>query len=368
MRIYLSVIQTLIIVFAWLLAGRAQGVEVRDLDDASIKVESRSKSERTKALKDALSQVLVKNTGDFAILSHDLVKAKLRNPSGMLSQYRYIEQDTELTLLASFDHKRLLSLLRQAQAPIWGKQRPLTLLWLVSETQTERQLIGDISLEPARESLIKAASQRALPLLFPLLDLDDVMAVGVADVRGGFTDIVGRASERYQAEFFALASLSQNQTDGTIAYKLSLYEQSDYGPFNAPLLHLDATAADEQSAISLLASELARFYASRYGVSDSGQHLSSQVAFDGVDGLAQLVAIETYLKQLTAVKSVQLREVDAERITFNIELFGSQDDLLKQLTLEPNIRAVELIGNEMPSREGSESQAQIATFTWLSNK
>ena len=367
MRTYLTFIKTLIIVFACILTGYAHGVEVRDLDDASIKVESRGKGERTKALKEALSQVLIKNTGNTTILSHELVKEKLRTPSSMLSQYRYIEQEDELVLLASFDHKRLLSLLRQAQAPIWGKQRPLTLVWLVNETQFQRQLIGDISIEPARDLLVNAASHRALPLLLPLMDLDDVMAVGVADVRGGFIDIVGRASERYQAEFFALASLALEPSTAEMKYKLDLYEQNDYSPFSSPLLHIESSADNKQDAVDMMTSELARFYSSRYGVSDSGQQLSSQVAFDGVDELSKLVAIESYLKQLTAVKMVHLKQVEDSRVTFDIELFGSEEDLLKQLKLEPNINALNIDGNDIGIDESNDGSLNIATFIWLGN-
>ncbi len=365
MRTYLTITKFLFIVFSWILIGNVYGVEVRDLDDASIKVESRAKAERTNALKQALSQVLVKNTGSAQVLSHELVKAKLANPASMLSRYRYLENQDGLWLEASFDHQRLLGLLRQTQAPIWGNQRPLTLLWLVNETELDRQIIGDATISPVRERIVQDSSALALPILLPLLDLDDVMSVGVADVRGGFIQVVGNASARYNAEFFAMASLVHDALQQKVSYRLALYDQGEFDPFSAPLLELNSEAEDQDTALAIMASELAHFYSSRYGVSDSGQELASQVAFDDIDMLAQLVGIEKYLMQLTAVKGVQLSEIQGKRVVFDIELFGSEEDLLKQLSLAPNIQAKEA---ESYDGEQFSDEKQIATFLWLANQ
>lgn len=73
----------------------------------------------------------------------------------MIRQFGYDEIDGKLFLKVNFDHKRILALLRAAELPVWGKQRPLTLIWLVEEGNDERQIINDASLVDSRQFLHK---------------------------------------------------------------------------------------------------------------------------------------------------------------------------------------------------------------------
>src|SRR6185503_18770188 len=97
------------------------------------------------------------------------------------------------------------------QKPVWGPERPLTLLWIaVDDGNGGRALLGAndtaaLGLDPnppgmterlaaLRKDLQSVADERGLPITLPLLDLEDLGAVTFADVWGGFEDRVAGAS------------------------------------------------------------------------------------------------------------------------------------------------------------------------------
>jgi len=69
--------------------------------------------------------------------------------------------------------------------PIWGKQRPSTLVWLVVEDEGGRRLIGTDEESEYLSVLKERASVRGIPMLIPLLDLEDNARLKPSDVWGG---------------------------------------------------------------------------------------------------------------------------------------------------------------------------------------
>ena len=51
---------------------------------------------------------------------------------------------------------------------------------------------------------------KTMPVIFPLMDLDDLMNVNEADVQGNFPNAVYPTSQRYQADYFVLATLERS--------------------------------------------------------------------------------------------------------------------------------------------------------------
>jgi hypothetical protein len=100
--------------------------------------------------------------------------------------------------------------------PVWGPERPLTLLWVAADDGLGgRALLGandtgdsEGARSPAmatllntlRADLVAVADERGLPIALPLLDLEDLGGVTFADVWGGFEDRVTAASQRYRAD------------------------------------------------------------------------------------------------------------------------------------------------------------------------
>ncbi|MGB5142627.1 MAG: DUF2066 domain-containing protein [Shewanella indica] len=317
-----------------------QAVEVKQLDEATVAVGSRSSAEKSKGLKKALEDVILKNSGSRSALESPEIQAKLANADALVSQFGYLDTEEGLKLKANFDHRKIVDMLRQAGLPVWGKQRPLTLFWLSTDINNERVILSDDSSAEERKAFADASMERGVPLMFPLMDLDDLMRINVNDVRGLFADTVATASTRYQADFFAMGALEANGSE--FNYQLVLYPKTDISQsFGQPLLNRQGQAASKDEAVAEMMLSLSDYFVSRYAIADSGDGLLSKVRFIGISQMKQLVEIEAFLNQLSAVREVSLSTLQGDSATFKVQLFGSEDDLKNLLRLEPRLSSAQ---------------------------
>ncbi|MDZ7643959.1 MAG: DUF2066 domain-containing protein [Woeseiaceae bacterium] len=116
-----------------LLAGGAAAVQVESLYTARVPLPTDEPDARDTAYERALQQVLIRVTGaEDAAFSPEL-KALFPNPARFVLQYRPGEDNT---LWVSLDGAAIEKVLRQARLPVWGPERPLTVLWLAVDWGT----------------------------------------------------------------------------------------------------------------------------------------------------------------------------------------------------------------------------------------
>ncbi|MGI2899572.1 DUF2066 domain-containing protein [Shewanella algae] len=331
----------------------AQAVEVKRLDEATVAVESRTSAEKSKGLKKALEDVILKNSGSRSALESPEIQAKLANADAMVSQFGYLDTEEGLKLKANFDHRKIISMLREAGLPVWGKQRPLTLFWLSTDINNERVILSDDSSAEERKAFANASMERGVPLVFPLMDLDDLMRINVNDVRGLFADTVATASGRYQADFFAMGTLEASGSE--FSYQLVLYPKTDVSQsFGQPLLSRQGRAASKDEAVAEMMLSLSDYFVSRYAIADSGDGLLSKVRFTGINQMKQLVEIEAFLNQLSAVREASLSTLQGDSATFSVQLFGSEEDLKNLLRLEPRLSSAETGFQDLAGGQGND--------------
>lgn len=349
--------------FGLLLATNMAGaVEIDQLDSSTVTVDSRANNDRASALQQALFNVLLLNSGAKELRGNAQIQTALANASSLVVQYSYEQSAEGLQLKATFEHDKVISLLREAGMPVWGKQRPLTLVWLASDTDGERHLVADESVAEERQAFAKASSVRGIPVMFPLLDLDDLMAVNVNDVRGQFADTVGNASARYQADYFAMVTFDTN-ADNQVHYQVSLFARSALAtPYAAALVNRSGDAADRNTAIDEIMLSLSDYFVQQYAVTDSGQADVAQIEFSNVAHMRQLVDIESFFSQLSAVKNFYIKSVQGNHVIYQLQLFGSRDDLSNVLRLEQRIRLDE--SQPMSSPMDSSSNNLIGIYRW----
>ncbi|QQX82248.1 DUF2066 domain-containing protein [Shewanella sp. KX20019] len=346
----------------------ATAAEVNKLDESLVAVESRANNLRSQAIKQAFKDVVLKNTGTETALTHPDVVKQLAKASSLMTQYGYQELDGELFIQVNFDHKRLISLLRQAGLPVWGKQRPLTLMWLVEDIENERSILSDASSSSTREVFNTQSDNRGVPLVFPLMDLDDAMQVGVNDIRGQFTDNVANASLRYQFNYFIMATIAPQGS--VFRYQMALYprERADDASQLTPLINANGEVATVEKAVTAITAAASEYYVSQYAIADSGEKLTTKIAFTDVSHMKQLVEIETYLNQLSAIKTASVARVEGTTVEFNLALFGNEDDLHRLMKLDPRIEVIKSITADDMEYASFEPMAkvekQIQIYYW----
>ncbi len=155
----------------------------------------------------AMAQLLPRVTGRLDAALEPALADLLQNAEAFVERRGLLDRQT---LLVTFDERAIEAALIARNQPIWGPERPLTLLWLAIDAgQGERGILSageafsDMSPEflelqaNFRQELTTVAEERGLPLSLPLMDLQDMSALSFIDIWGGFTQQVSQASLRY---------------------------------------------------------------------------------------------------------------------------------------------------------------------------
>jgi hypothetical protein len=202
-------VRALPLLFVALTAG-VHAATFPNLYGATVTLEPNVTDVRATATQAALARVLTRVTGRRGAPLDPQLQPLLSEPSRYLNSYGVDRQGRPQV---SFNATRIDQALNELNLPIWGPERPLTLLWIAVDDGVggrallpANELVADLSpammqlLTMIRTELLTVADERGLPIALPLLDLEDLNAVSFTDVWGGFEDRVVAASARYRAD------------------------------------------------------------------------------------------------------------------------------------------------------------------------
>ena len=105
--------------------GQSEEVIVR------IDVDDRSEDSIDRAAREALESVLLKRSGDRALLVHPAVSAALDAARSNLSLYQFERVENRTRFVAHIDQSLIERLIQAANGTLWAEARPPILLWLV---------------------------------------------------------------------------------------------------------------------------------------------------------------------------------------------------------------------------------------------
>lgn len=197
---------------AWLQPVSAARFE--NLYTVTVSPDPAARNQSQAAMQAAMARVLVRVTGNRSAplepALQPLIEAagEFRSSSGQVRPGEF-----QVGFLSS----RVEQSLTQLGMPVWGPERPLTVLWVaVEDGAGGRALLGASGaadqfgapappgmtelIDGVREEITAAADERGLPIAWPLLDLQDLSAVSLVDITGGFDERIVAASARYGAD------------------------------------------------------------------------------------------------------------------------------------------------------------------------
>ncbi|HKJ09405.1 MAG TPA: DUF2066 domain-containing protein [Gammaproteobacteria bacterium] len=316
-------------------AGNLSAAPVEHLFQAEVPVADQGADERGAAVHKALAEVLVRLTGEQNVAQQPSAAALLDHPDRFVQQYRYRRKpppdvkssDTSaLWLWVRFDARGVEKAMRQAGLPLWGRERPLTLIWLAVQDGGQRYLVASDADSDMRRAVQREAHRRGVPVLFPLLDLEDQSRVQFPDVWGGFVHVVTAASKRYHAPDVLIGRLS-HQAGGNWSARWTMELDGDEINWEASDPSVDTVlAAGVGGAADRLAARLA--------VSPgSGGQTQLSLTVDGVQSLADYARVSKYLSSLTPVQQLAVKRVDGSQVTFDLDLDGATGTLDQAIAL-----------------------------------
>lgn len=279
--------------------------------------------------KNAFDQMIVRVTGGQQALSNPIV-AKAESLAGnYMQQYAYQQHDGKQWLSIVFNRSQVESILTQAGQRFWGDLRPLTLIWYVSEQNGQQNFVADGT--PHAQQLRQIAHNFALPVILPVMDLQDSMAVSTMDVWGNFDQPIIKSSQRYQADV-ALVVKQYSDDDSGMGINWHLLDLRSnqvlgQGQTNGPSVeYLD------QQMFQQVASDLAAHFAVVRSVEPGGE---IKLIFTHLNNFREYYRVEKFLSGQPSVASMKLSHVDDNQYTFDIRLMGQWKDLQAALNLNP---------------------------------
>lgn len=302
-----------------------QAAEVATLYTAQVALDQDERNPRTSAYESALAEVLLRVSGSELSRDAEMVELLFPSPAAYVVQYRPGDDDT---LWVSFDGEAIESVLRQAGQTVWGSDRPETLVWLAvdwgqgtreilaaDDPQQNRRAARSIDRNRLlRQRILDTAERRGLPVLFPLLDTEDLQNVSFSDIWGGFDEALLEASERYNVHSILVgrirpASSQRNRWN----YHFGGEERSWSG--------------EPEQVVSLVADLLA----SEFAVSGSAPLEYVALGVSGVNSVEAYGAMQNMLSGTNVIESFSINQVAGDRIEYRVEARGGADRLRRAL-------------------------------------
>ncbi len=337
-----------------LLPTWASAAVVNSLYQASIPVQNQSVSQREQAVSQALGQVLVKVSGNASIVSVPQIKAALKRADGFMQQYSYQQipatQDNTsqaddfqnvtpaptLELQVHFDTRAVNRLLTNAGQAIWSDNRPTILVWLALATPHGYSLIGNDADDGIPQLVRKDAAERGLPILFPLLDLQDQQKITFNDVWNLNANVAYTASQRYVTNAVLLGKIDQdvNATQLQAQWLFMLGDQTMSWQTQG-----DSLAKVIDPVMTNIADTLAQRYAVLATPSTQPQQ-QLLLTVNNVTKTSDFAKVLKYLRGLSLVSKVQVLQVGPSQVELGIDSEGGEQALVQAIGLDHVLQAI----------------------------
>ncbi len=304
-------------------------VTVEDLFTVEMPIADQTTSLRLESFNKAFKQVIVKVSGsDDALLSPSF-KRPIKGSARYVKQFSYVnlglpddeEYDADrLYLRIDFNQQLVESLLRENNFPVWGRERPSTLLVISYDVNENIKLVSDDSTSELIDALDRAASIHAVPVLFPLMDLEDIALVKAADIISREYGNIDTMAERYAPDALLVGQLIGRSGKGW---------QGDWEVrFAEQIFKWKFEASAKQAVIDQAIRHLAKVLALEYALEGHRRvEQSLLLSVSSLEGIDNLVVVQKYLKSLSVVDSVRVALINTGVVTYRLQLRNSPEDL-----------------------------------------
>lgn len=303
-----------------------QAAIVSGLYSADVPISNQSASSRNKQIIVALRATLIKITGDSQVASRDGIAAVLANANQYVQHFEYRRAvNQQLVLWVHFSKSLLDKVLRQLAIPVWGKERPIALVWLAVNDAFGRHLVSeDTSIYI--EQMNQYAKDRGMLLTYPLLDLQDTNQLKITDIWGDFHEIVLAASDRYGSDVIVKGRVEMINAKLWEAH-WTLYIDQQIIPW---MVKRDSLKALLKASVDHATDTIAMRYVQAGSYIQSG---AIKIIVSGIDSYSQYAKTLNYLASLNSVVSIDVQSVATDEVVYFLETAADISVLSKSIDL-----------------------------------
>lgn len=307
-------------------------VEVKGLFEAEVMTQSLSPEDKGRALKEALAIVINRVAAGDDLLENPAVKAALNTAEFYVQQVQYALETkkqgkkTARTMRVLFNEQALMTLIRDSNLAVWNEVRDDVLVWLVVEKFNSKSLLNVKEDFEVYSHLQAAAKKKGVPLMRPLMDLEDKSALAANDILSAYSGKVLNASRRYGVAAILSGAVTHNRHCWSSEW--TLHFDGKVKQWSLPCEKLEQTLSVAMQGVY---DQLSVFHAVK---SDKTEHGKVILNIGGVNGMTAESMIKAYLKKLPQVQSVQWIKVEKGRHVFKLNFLGKQENLEKAIALQ----------------------------------
>lgn len=220
----------LMCVLCALAAGPGGAEVVAWLYDAEVPVASQTDAARQAAAAVALARVLARASGLAEVPRAAPLTAAMAAPERYILSYSYraapgppaanSDEDAAAAgarLRVRFHAAAVRALLREAELPVWGADRPAVLVWLAVRDGRRGYVVGADETAGWARGVAAAAERRGLVVMLPLMDMTDA-GVSAALLWGRFWEQVAAASARYRPDLLVVGRAVAGRDDWAVEW------------------------------------------------------------------------------------------------------------------------------------------------------
>ena len=290
-----------------------------DIYQATVPAASRSDAAHPAAFQAAMKAVLVRVTGRRTAGEDPALAPLVSNAGRYVQQYR---DTSDNQLVVNFDGAAIERWLTQNGQPLWGRERPATVVLLGVQTGPQAgSIVTSADTSELKSAIDGAAAARGIPLLWPspadvqrnqldyaaLTSKDAAALADVAHHLGGDGVLIGHAN---------------GATAGS-SVRWSMLFQDRSSEFSGPL-----------EGVNRIADTYAGIFAA------SGALAPIDIEVTGVDTLRDYAALQSYLESLTFIAHVGVEELAGDSVKFRLTTRGGPDSLQHALALNDRLTAL----------------------------
>ena len=342
-----------LLVLLLVVAQKLDAVTLENLYQAEVLSESQSDAQRRIDASEGLSQVLMRVSGRSDILQNPVIVAALKTPEQYYSEFSYARVEAVNDAAASlpqpgldplpaetprqvmrirFAPSLIAKILREADLPVWGSNRPSVLSWMAIDDESGRQVLGEANPSLFAKTLNQAARARGVPLLLPLWDLEDSRGVSSSEIWGRFLGRIEAASKRYSPDkilVFRAESEFSNQWRGD-------WSLGEGGQWRSGTVYGESQAQLATALVGVLASVLSE----QYAVTSTRSEV--RLTVEGITEIQDYAEVSRYLEGLTQVMSVQPVRILTDMVEFKLRSEGEVQQIIDVIALDRKLSLLRL--------------------------
>jgi len=340
------------VLLVFLSSQSVKAVVIDDLYTVALPVSDQTTDLRREAFESAFRLVLIKVSGSDEAQKSSAILKLAKSSSRYVKQFSYEGRpgvDAEgvaiklLYLTVNFDQQLIEQLLSKYNFPIWGRERPSSLFVINSQSAGAIQIVTGDSAPKILELLEAAGLKMGVPILFPLMDLEDISKVNVSDVTLRHFKEINNMASRYWPDALVVGEM--------VGFDLDYWQGTWEVRFADQVFKWQHKAPTQEAIIDQLINHLAGVLALEYALElDQRNQQELLLKISSIRDINHLTSVQKYLRSLNVVESVRVSLVSKEEVTFYLKLRDSIEDLQKiidtgDILEQKNLPQVDLLSN-----------------------